>query len=165
VYYIEWGGDHISRVLLDGSGKTEAIYAVPQGYSFTEFGMNVSPDGKTLAAAVQKEQEGQAHEGARKIVLFDLGSSSPPQMLDVNSNYMGGVQFTPDGKSIAYSIREHGVENVWIQPLAAGSAGHSITDFKSEQIWSSDLSPDGKRLAVLRGHYDADVVLLQESKP
>jgi hypothetical protein len=24
------------------------------------------------------------------------------------------------------------------------------------------LSPDGKSLAVLRGHYDSDVVLLQE---
>jgi len=27
------------------------------------------------------------------------------------------------------------------------------------------LSPDGKSLAVLRGHYDSDVVLLQESNP
>jgi hypothetical protein len=26
------------------------------------------------------------------------------------------------------------------------------------------LSPDGKNLAILRGHYDSDVVLLQESK-
>jgi len=27
-----------------------------------------------------------------------------------------------------------------------------------EQIWSFSLSPDGKSLAVLRGHYDSDVV-------
>jgi len=45
-----------------------------------------------------------------------------------------------------------------------GSAGHPITDFKSEQIWSFSLSPDRKSLAVLRGHYDSDAVLLQESK-
>ncbi len=45
-----------------------------------------------------------------------------------------------------------------------GSAGHAITDFQSEQIWSMSFSPDGKSLAVLRGHYDSDVVLLQESK-
>jgi hypothetical protein len=45
--------------------------------------------------------------------------------------------------------RENGVDNVWVQPLD-GSAGHAITDFKSEQIWTFSLSPDGKSLAVLR---------------
>jgi Tol biopolymer transport system component len=59
--------------------------------------------------------------------------------------------------------RENGVDNVWVQPLD-GSTGRQITDFKSEQIWSFSLSPDGKSLAVLRGHFDSDVVLLQESK-
>jgi hypothetical protein len=51
-----------------------------------------------------------------------------------------------------------------MQPLD-GSARHPVTDFKSEQIWSFDLSPDGKNLAVMRGHYDSDVVLLQETTP
>jgi hypothetical protein len=62
------------------------------------------------------------------------------------------------------TMRENGVDNVWMQPLD-GSAGHPVTDFKSEQIWSFGLSPDGKNLAVLRAHYDSDVVLLQETKP
>lgn len=66
---------------------------------------------------------------------------------------------------MAYVGRENGVDNVWVQPLD-GSAGHQITDFKSEQIWSFSSSPDGKTFAVLRGHYDfMTVVLLQESKP
>ena len=73
------------------------------------------------------------------------------------------LQFTPDGKSVAYVSRESGVDNVWVQPLD-GSPGHAITDFKSEQIWSLSLSADGKNLAVMRGHSDSDVVLLQESK-
>jgi len=55
------------------------------------------------------------------------------------------------------------VDNLWVQPLD-GSAGYPITGFKSEQIWSFSLSPDGKNLAVLRGHFDSDVVLLRESK-
>jgi Tol biopolymer transport system component len=97
------------------------------------------------------------------IALFEVGSSSPPRMLDA-SHYSGRpLQFTPDGKSIAYAIRQNGVDNVWMQPLS-GSTGYPITDFKSEQIWSFRLSPDGKSLAVLRGHWDSDVVLLQESK-
>ena len=119
-------------------------------------GLSVSPDGKTLATAVAKTAE------AVKIALFDLGSASPPRMLDA-SHYLREVQFTPDGKSLAYAIRDNGVDNVWVQPLD-GSAGHPITDFKSEQIWSFHLSPDGKSLGILRGHFDFDVVLLQESK-
>jgi len=67
------------------------------------------------------------------------------------------------GKSIAYKIREKGVDNVWLQPLD-GSAPFPITDFTSEQIWSFSLSPDGNSLAVLRGHFDSDIVLLQEAK-
>ena len=84
-------------------------------------------------------------------------------MLDA-SRRTRGLQFTHDGKSVVYAMRENGVDNIWMQPVD-GSAGHQVTDFKSEQIWSVDLSPDGKNLAVLRGRYVSDVVLLQETKP
>lgn len=156
VYYIGSSGHHIFRVPLDGSGKTESMFDQPQGY-FLQVG--VSPDGKTLAAGISVSPEWSV-----KIALFDLGSSSPPRMLDARDYSGSAMQFTPDGKSIAYVIRENGVDNVWVQPLD-GSTGHPRTDFKSEQIWSFSLSPDGKSLAILRGHYDSDVVLLQESKP
>jgi len=89
-------------------------------------------------------------------------------MLDAShysgSGWLSTLQFSSDSKSLAYAVRENGVDNVWMQPLD-GSAGHPITNYKSEQIWSFSLSPDGKSLAVLNGHYDSDVVLLQESKP
>jgi hypothetical protein len=39
-----------------------------------------------------------------------------------------GLQFTSDSKSVAYSIRENGVDNVWVQPLD-GSAGHALMHF------------------------------------
>jgi Tol biopolymer transport system component len=163
VYYTEWQGDHIYRVLLDGSGKPEAVFRVPQGYFFLQTEFSASPDGKTLATAVEKGGQGVATEGEVKIALFEIGSSSPLRMLDA-SHYSGStVQFTPDGKSIAYTARENGVDNVIVQPLS-GSASYPITDFKSEQIWSFSLSPDGKSLAVLRGHFDSDVVLLQETQ-
>jgi eukaryotic-like serine/threonine-protein kinase len=64
---------------------------------------------------------------------------------------------------VAHIIRENGVDNVWVQPLD-GSAGHRIANFTSEQIDSFHWSPDGKKLGILRGHSDSDVVLLQESK-
>jgi Tol biopolymer transport system component len=156
VYYIDVNVNQIYRVPLDGSGKPETFSGIPQGY-FSLGALDISPDGKTLSTAVE-----DSSSGAAKIALFDVGSSSLTHMLDA-SNFANGLQFTPDGKSVAYAIRENGVDKLWIQPLD-GSAGHVITDFKSEQIWSFHLSPDGKSLAILRGHYDSDVVLLQESK-
>jgi eukaryotic-like serine/threonine-protein kinase len=164
VYYSAWADNHIYRVLLDGSGKPETVFSMPQGYFFMQREISISPDGRTLATAVEEGGPLNIEGEDVRIALFELGSSSPPRMINA-SHYSGyTLQFTPDGKAIAYAVRENGVDNVWVQPLR-GSLGHPITDFKSEQLWSFRLSPDGKRLAVLRGHFDSDVVLLQESKP
>ena len=148
----------------DGSGKSEASLRLPQNYDFdfgsrVKGGLAVSPDGKALAVLVGDV----GSQAPIKMALFEPGTSNPPKMLDTSRHWSGDLRFTPDGKSVAYVIREKGVDNLWLQPLN-GSAGHPITDFKSEQIWSFSLSTDGKSLAVLRGHYDSDVVLLQESK-
>jgi len=160
VYYIDFASDRvIHRVPLDGSGKAEAILPRVSG---SIGGLSVSPDGKRLAIVV-------APEGAVKFAVFDLASSNPPKMINV-SNYARAasgsspcMQFTPDGSAIAYIGRENAIDNIWVQTLD-GSSGHPITDFKTEQIWSFSLSPDGKSLAVLRGHWDSDVILLQETK-
>jgi serine/threonine protein kinase/Tol biopolymer transport system component len=154
VYYFDNRDSKIHRVPVDGSGKSEAILDLPQGYSGAA-ALSFSPDGKTLAAALL----GDARRDA-KIALYDIGSASPPRTLDA-SRRTRGLQFTHDGKSVVYAMRENGVDNIWMQPLD-GSGGHQVTDFKSEQIWSVDVSPDGKNLAVLRGRYVSDVVLLQE---
>jgi eukaryotic-like serine/threonine-protein kinase len=156
VYYFDNRESKIHRVPVDGSGKSETILDLPQGFSAAA-ALSFSPDGKTLAAALLDARR------ATTIGLYDLGSSSPPRMLDA-SRRTRGLQFTHDGKSVVYAMRENGVDNIWMQPVD-GSAGHQVTDFKSEQIWSVDLSPDGKNLAVLRGRYVSDVVLLQETKP
>jgi len=156
VYYFDNRDSKIHRVPVDGSGKSEVTLDLPQGYSGAA-ALSFSPDGKTLAAALLDARR------ATTIALYDIGSSAPPRLLDA-SRRTRGLQFTHDGKSVVYAMRENGVDNIWMQPLD-GSVGHQVTDFKSEQIWFVDLSPDGKNLAVLRGRYVSDVVLLQETKP
>jgi serine/threonine protein kinase len=159
VYYSHWVDGQIYRVPLEG-GKTEAIAGTPRGY-ISMGGLSVSPDGRSLATAVSKGQDVPAE--AVEIAVFDIASAGPPRLLKAE-HYSRGVQFTPDGKSVAYAIRKNGVDNVWVQALDA-SGGRAITDFQSEQIWSFRFSQDGRSLAVLRGHFDSDVVLLQESRP
>jgi len=163
VYYFS-DVQHIWRVPLDGSGKPEPIpgTAVSHGFQAGR-GMGVSPDGKTPAYLIEAlNPDGQS--GIPKVALLDLASLTSPRLLNTDPRISSGVQFTPDGKAVAYNVREKGVDNIWVQPLD-GSAGRQITKFDSEQILSFHWSPDSKNLGILRGHTDSDVVLLQESKP
>ena len=123
--------------------------------------MSISLDGKLLAYAADQVSGAQTTES---IALLNLESPASPRLIATHSGRSGGVQFTPDGKSVAYPIRENGVDNIWVQPLD-GSGGRQITHFTSDQIDAFHWSPDGKNLALLRSHSESDVVLLQESKP
>jgi Tol biopolymer transport system component len=71
------------------------------------------------------------------------------------------MTFTPDGKSVAYVVRDQGVDNIFVQSLD-GSPGHQITDFTAQHIAEFQWSPDGKTLAVARTQDTSDVVLLEE---
>ena len=154
----------IWRVPLDGSGKPEPIpgSVVPHAILIGQ-GMGISADGKTLAYLVEVLTS-ERQSGIEKIALLDLATLNSPRLLDVNPRISSAAEFRSDGKAVAYSVRENGVDNLWIQPVN-GSPGRQITRFDSEQILSFRWSPDGKRLGIRRGHTDSDVVLLQESKP
>ncbi|MGA7566365.1 MAG: protein kinase [Terriglobales bacterium] len=159
--------EHIWRVPLNGTGnefdKAEPIAASAIPHAFqTGRGMDISPDGKTLAYLVEFVNL-NTQSGSEKIALLDLATLQP-RVIDVNQHVAAGPKFTVDGKAVAYPIRENGVDNIWVEPID-GSAGHQITRFDAEQVLSFYWSPDGKNLGVLRGHTDSDVVLLQESKP
>jgi Tol biopolymer transport system component len=170
VYYWDpYDGAHVLRVPLDGSGTPDAVPGSSNiGISALMFAGVVSRDGKILARLAQVLNP-QTQEYQNKIALLNLESSTAVRMLDMSEHFEGsidtwaGVEFTPDEQAVAYTIRENGVDNIWVQPLD-GSVGHRITNFKSEQISLFHWSPDGKRLGILRGHSDSDVVLLQESK-
>ena len=99
-----------------------------------------------------------------KIALLDLAAKAGrPELIDADERLsVGGLSFTPDGTAVAYPIRENGVDNIWVQPLN-GSNGKRITAFDSEQILNFHWSPDGRKLCVLRGHTDSDVVLIRDS--
>lgn len=166
VYYWDNVSFQLHRAALDGSGKSELV---PGGNDFHGRGivrqMQVSADGKTLVYTVQLIND-QTKQATQKVAMLNLESSAPPKLLDVNPHLSGGVHFTPDGKSIAYVVRENGVDNLWVQPRDGdAAAAHPITNFKSEQILRFDWSPDSKSLLLGRVHSDSDVVLLQEAKP
>jgi eukaryotic-like serine/threonine-protein kinase len=142
----------LQRVPVEG-GAIQKISDLPMDGLF-----DLSPDGK-LAAFATLEHSG---EHKQKLVVLSAENGQDVKMLDFEHFRLGGLlRFSPDGKAVVYASRENNVDNLWWQPLD-GSKGHAITDFKAERIYDFHWSFDGKQLAMVRGHTDADVVLIRD---
>jgi serine/threonine protein kinase/Tol biopolymer transport system component len=163
VYYIQQGDEtKLVRVPIDG-GAAHTVSKLPVGDS--QF--DISPDG-TLAAFQTLEHSGEHKE---KLAVVDTGSRSlkcdiqtycDSKAMDFERPRSGLVRFSHDGKAVVYPTRENGVDNLWSQPLD-GSKGRQLTDFTAEHIYDFHWSFDGKQLAIVRGHTDADVVLIRDT--
>jgi serine/threonine protein kinase len=151
VYYME-GNGIVMQVPIDG-GATRKVSAVPASGFF-----DVSPDGRTLAFATVDHAAG--HEEKIALVANDTGAMTKTVEFQ-RPRVTGLIRWSRDGKSLIYTIRENGVDNLWQQPID-GSAGKALTSFKAEHIWDFHWSPDGSKLAVVRGHTDSDVVLMRD---
>jgi serine/threonine protein kinase len=75
----------------------------------------------------------------------------------------GPVRWTADGSGLTYINNQGGVSNIWLQPLAGGQP-KQLTNFKSDMIFHFDWSRDGKQLALTRGVFTSDVILLSNVK-
>ncbi len=166
VYYYDARGPHYSaRVPLEG-GPSEPVPASDVRGMYGMAGKTVSPDGKLLVFG--PDINTPQNEAVTKLALVNLGSTSQstpillqPDPRMTTAGFTNSMAFTPDGKAVAYIIRDKGVDNIFVQSLD-GSPGHQITNFTSDRIGEFRWSPDGKTLAVARAKSTSDVVLLRE---
>jgi serine/threonine protein kinase len=169
VYFINNNPDRIRRVSIDGGAVEDVPGSTIPNSIYGGFAAHIAPDGSKIAFVMTEASQAQVVTGGmdEKIALVSLdpASKGAHQFLTPNPHITGSVHFTPDGKSLAYAVRENGIDNIWIQPIAGGP-GHYITKFPSDQSRGGFAwSPDGKTLAILRGRLDSDVVLLRDSGP
>ncbi|MGB8784967.1 MAG: protein kinase domain-containing protein [Terriglobales bacterium] len=157
VYYRDGRAQAIMKVALAGGTPTK----IAPGF-FSQIGQ--SSDGKLIAFLNAPESHGGSYHF--QIVLWSTDGSVPPRTIDADPRFAledrpfaGFLRFMPNGKAFSYGVFENSVGNIWVQQLD-GSAPRALTHFSSEEIRDFDWSPDGKRLAVVRGHTDSDVVLL-----
>jgi Tol biopolymer transport system component len=170
VYYYDPVGAHSSmRVPLEG-GQPEPVPSSDVHGMYGIGGDAVSPDGKQLVFAGDMNLPNDPQSAVSKLAVLALGSNlkSPlllqpdPRIITGGDNlFANAMTFAPDGKSVAYVIRDKGVDNIFVQPLN-GSSGHQITNFTSDHIAQFHWSPDGRTLAVVHTHNTSDVVLLRE---
>ncbi len=170
VYYYEAEGPHFSKRVPVEGGEAEPVPSSDvRGMFGFGAGEAISPDGSWLVFNGDVNLAGNTAASELAIVTLDPRSPAAVRLVKPDpriavgggTGFTNSMTFTPDGKSVAYIIRDQGVDNIFAQPLD-GSPGHQVTNLTSDLISQFKWSPDGKTLAVSRAHNTSDVVLLQE---
>jgi Tol biopolymer transport system component len=153
IYYEDVTTAQLMRVSQEGGTPQKVSNLQVQGL------FDISPNGATALFATVSHTEGHKE----KVVEVSVESGQVSRSITMQKSHADRIQYSPDGKALEYAVRENGVDNIWRQPLD-GSPGKWETEFKSEQIGQFRWSPDGKQLAMVRGHTDSDVVLMRDTK-
>jgi len=153
VYYSDRAnGDVVMRIPLEG-GQPER--ATSDG-SLGRGSFDLSPDGKLLGVgALVAPLKFQ-------YVVTDQSSHAVVARIDPPKGAVSALQFLND-LSFAVALRENGVDNLWVYPIAGGP-GRQVTHFKSDYIFEFHFSPDAKNIALARGRTDSDIVLIRDVK-
>jgi eukaryotic-like serine/threonine-protein kinase len=154
--YLDYGEQRIKKISIDG-GKTERVL----GQQLSGVPKDISPDGKFVVMA----EDMLSNDGKVRLWVADVDSGQTVKLLDFERpvTHFLSLRFSHDGKAVIYPVRANGVDNLSLQPLDA-SPGKQITDFKSEHILDFRWSPDGSRLALIRGHADSVVAVIRDSE-
>ena len=153
LYYLDRTTALLMRVPIDG-GTPEKISDLQLEDEF-----DVSKDGTRALIAFVSHTEGHKE----KVVEVEVEGGQVKREIEMQKQHVGRIQYSPDGEGLEYVFRENGVDNIWWQPLD-GRPGKAETAFKSEHIGEFRWSADRKRLAMVRGHTDSDVVLMRSQQ-
>ena len=151
------------RAVIFRSGSPTSLYRVsidggePVRLTQTRaFDPNVSPDGKTIVCGSRPTPAGK-----NTISILGVEGGEPKTICDWPAQF-GRIRWMPDGNAIAYSPRQAGVGNIWIQPITGGAATQ-LTHWSANPIFSFDWSRDGKWLAYASGSLTSDVILISDA--
>jgi Tol biopolymer transport system component len=113
-----------------------------------------SPDGKLIACLLSESES----EARWRIGVIEAGTGERVRIFPqtVYSGY--SPKWTPDGRGLTYTDGRQ--LNVWLQPVEGGIP-RKLTEFTNDHIFGYEWSPDGKRLACIRGIWERDLVVIK----
>jgi eukaryotic-like serine/threonine-protein kinase len=142
------GGGAAWRVPIDGGPLTKLIDNLDRPR------VNISRDGKMVAVHLW----GKTPNSPSTLAAVPADGGDPVFRFDAPAA-MFGPGWSPDSKSLQYTLVREGVANLWEQPLAGGPA-KQLTHFKTDLILDFAWSLDGKQLVLTRGNFNSNVVLI-----
>lgn len=150
IYFDDFGDNKkLKRLSIDG-GTSQSVLETPP------WSADLAPDNKTLAVI-------DANPSDQKLVL-KLYSIDDKRFVvrNLDQRAQPPIRVMPDGKGVAYTVTEKGVDNVWVQPLDS-KPFYQLTHFTSDRFVTFRFSQDGSRIAFERGHTESDAVLLRDT--
>ena len=169
-------GSNAARLLFDG--VLSGGICMPDSKSFvyaTKGGLWVMPieGGPPVKLKIPLSQIGFSRDGSLELYTKeDIGAAVPVNRMYVQRSDSGqavgkydlpygsgALEFTPDGKAVAFQLTRNRASNIWEQPLSGG-APVQLTKFTSGEIFGFGWSRDGKALAISRGELKSDVVMM-----
>lgn len=147
----------VMTVSIDGGEASELI---PDSQS-SDFNPRISPDGKYIAyISVHYDKATSTYKELVKVVRFN-GGDVGDTILEEEFDFAPTMQWSPDSKSLCFIERE-GAENIWSYSIA-DKKEKSVTEFESGQISRFIWSLDGKKLLIVRGKQNSDIVLIRDT--
>ncbi len=121
----------------------------------------ISPDGKFIVFYWVKRNQKQPPE----IVIIPFEGGEAVKSFNLPIQYFPGfgknaLQWTPDGNAVNYALFQNNVSNIWRQPID-GSPPIQVTNFQTDRIFNFSYAPDGQYLALSRGTFNRDVILIK----
>jgi TolB protein len=116
---------------------------------------SISPDGKLIACF------GKGKGKSRKLLIISPIDGKTLREFDVGSLKLSAyrLRWSLDGRFLLFAASRDGVAGIYRQPLTGGTAERMI-EFEEDDVYDFGYSPDGQQLAVTRGDYQFDIVLL-----
>ncbi len=148
----------VMKVPIEGGQATELLNDEARYKMFPK----LSSDGKMLAySTMQFDRASTKFNRSVKVFAVTGGElGNLKKEFDLSLGYY--YYFTPDAKNITY-INVQGVPNLFNLPLD-GTAPKPITSFNSGHILNFGWTRDGKKIYIVRGIINNELVLLKNSK-
>jgi Tol biopolymer transport system component/DNA-binding winged helix-turn-helix (wHTH) protein len=151
------------KFVVYSSMKDVTLWKVPieggepvQIYNNRAYRVSISPDGTKFAHFSRVD-------GESKILIRTLENGQILQEFDpVKDMFIGSdIIWSSDGKTLFYSADDSNhVSNLWKQPIRGGEP-EKLTNYTSGEIFYFDFSPDDYELAMVRGEWKYEAVLLR----
>jgi eukaryotic-like serine/threonine-protein kinase len=116
----------------------------------------VSPDGQFLAVA-EEEQPTKLDQ----IVVMPISGGKPIKVFKDTSIGYGNLRWAPDGRSLIFVNSKSG--DLELLPLSGGSP-QKLVERGAEEIFSFDISADGKRVVYAKGTLISTLVLISDTR-
>jgi Tol biopolymer transport system component/DNA-binding winged helix-turn-helix (wHTH) protein len=145
---------HLWKVSIDG-GEPARLTDYPVGYP------SISPDGKMIACTGRNEPKREL-----SILILPFEGGQPLKRIEFPVGGFSGnrIRWTPDGKALIYTANLGGPTAIIKQSLVGGRT-EEIARFDEGELFDFSYSIDGQFLAVTRGAWQHDIVLISDLNP